>query len=276
MSQEFSRAHEPASIREYVEKTSSAYSHGEVVYIRQMFKDARDLSEREVADISTIAGKPLSVFELSHLHGLFPQKTLRSVRDFLLDEEGIRAYIDEAAKKSAKERQRFWHLFAVLPLPQHIQEYIFRAFLTHRLERDGQELKEAHSEEEVEAWTPVRSHLAMTAQPHLDQYLETIEEKGGFSLPQASVFLLDKKSDEVHRITLTEQETAASLAYAHERLDSIARDREKLTEKYRTDQGLSTGAEIPYTEVNFHYTTPLSVALQSYISTLLKNEFLLK
>jgi len=256
------------NIRELAKKSAIVYNPREIALIQHIYPDLNKLPKSDIEKLFEIKDKRLSVFEIGSLAMMFPQKSPEQIRAFLLDEKAIQEYVDVISHSSQSNKQRFWQLFSILPLSEEIEKYILQKF-------DGQkedealteETSEAKSDEEVSTWTPMRVNLPIGSLPHLDTYLASAAGREHFDVPRASIYITNTLSGDTEAIELSEQETAAAMAYARNRLEYIEENRDKLTQDYRKSHGLAEDSEIDISELkNFYFKKFTYRRLQELVS----------
>ncbi|MEX0896333.1 MAG: class I SAM-dependent methyltransferase [Patescibacteria group bacterium] len=245
------------SLKELVSKQAHEYSARERRILQLNYPEIKNVPLEELANELSVGGRQLSVYELVLLHENFPKKSLQEVLNFLTDEESIIEYIHDMVNATKDAKQKFWQLFAVLPLSEKIQRHIF-SVMTEKSQIIPEivQASQPDNEEAIIQWTPSKVMLPIAELPHVETYVASAVDRSYFEIPRATIRMIytdqDGKKTETS-LSLSHEETAAALSFCRRRIKYIQHQRHRLFGAYRRERRLSQSDQVSYQELKIHY-----------------------
>jgi len=267
-----------STLGEFIEKEKPIYTEKEIVLLRHLFPKLKEVSNEEIHRIFNINGKQLSIFAIISLRTLFPERSPIRLKEFLENEEELKAYIDEVPEFSEEKKRDFWQTFSILPLKDSVKKYIFQKFEEFPFSKTLTETyKESESDDEIFSRTSTLVNLPIAHLPRLKTYLSSSIEKERLEIPPAHLYIYrtDKLGNIVSLLescVLTPAETSAAFAYARKLLSHINSDKYKkiFIEKYRKIKNLGEESEIDFEEVKEYFYYKI---IEKWSKQILKEKF---
>lgn len=147
--------------------------------------------------------------------------------------EEIKKLIDIKSNQSKAHRQDLWELISALPLDHEIKAYA-RSRLTQRKRRKKNKNNESSESnlEEILMFTPQIRLLPFTAMPHIDTYLDAVQDETSLEIPPAVILITSTEGNSTI-LRLTQTQTSATLSYVRRKIQKYQKNQESFELEYR-------------------------------------------